>query len=153
METLILEENLFGSRDEEEPRTWDPLTWGRVPGIIVSCSISLKFTVVFPCKPIFSIPLFCVCKSQWSENIKGVDSKVLENFANGLSPPHPPTRAPLSGLNLIPVWKGWKGTTRASPSSFSDLSGPDCWKNNPYHTQTHTCLGAIFSLKFLMCPL
>lgn len=93
----------------------------------------------FSWKAIFSITLVCVCKSSCPENIKRVDSKVLENFAKSLSF----HCLPLSGAWIwsCSMKRAWGDYTCLQPSSYSALPGNNYWKHNPYHTQIHNCFG------------
>lgn len=95
----------------------------------------------FPCKPIFSIPLFCVCKHKGSKNIKGVDSKVLGNFANSPCPPPPATWGSVVRSESDPCVEG---ADACLPQLLFRPVRSWLLENNPNHTQMHNCFRAIF---------
>lgn len=147
MRTLMMEGNLF--EFQVEKWAYELLTWVYSLGIIVFCLISLKFTLFSPKKTIFSTPLVCVCKSQWPENIKGIDSKVLENFCRGYHSAGFLCRVPGTWSHSL---KGAWGSL--CPTTFS---GSDVERTNPYHSQIRHCFAEYFFLKvshkFFVCKL
>lgn len=127
------------------------LTRVYILGIIVSCSISLKFTLFLFLKSyLFNPPGLCVQisvawkhKESWFKAFGKLCKEVII-----------PLGSFVRWLNLIPLHERSVGRPcMPLTQCLSALPGSEYRKNNPYHTQIHNYCEEYFFLKFLIRPL